>query len=48
MDVISVFSRGGHNFDRLPRGEGQNMKKNKIWKAQKIIIFKIMGQIPHP
>jgi len=51
-----IFFQGGQNFNRLPRGEGQNMKKqncgkNKIvWaKTQKITIFSNQGggQIKH-
>jgi len=32
-DVISVFSRGGQNFDHFFRGGGQNMKK-KIYRQK--------------
>jgi len=43
-DVISVFSRGGHNFDWLPRGGGKIWKKTILRaKTQKITIFKIRG-----
>jgi len=48
-DVISVCSRGGLNFDRLPR-RGQNMKKqNFVCKNTKITIFQIQGggNAPH-
>jgi len=47
-DVILVFSRGGQNFDRLPR-RGQNMKKTKCCgkKHKKSLFFKIRGgQMP--
>jgi len=43
-DVISVFSRGGANFDRLPRA-GQNMKKTIFVckNTKKSLFFKIRG-----
>jgi len=48
-DVISVFSRGGQNFARLPR-------RGKIWKKQnfvckttkKSLFFKFRGRENHP
>jgi len=43
-DVISVFSREGATFDRLPRGEGQNIKKKLYAKTQKITIFPNQGR----
>jgi len=44
-DVISVFSRGGHIFDRLPRGGGIKYEKyNILWaKTQKSLFSKIRG-----
>jgi len=44
-DVISVFSRGGQNFDRVPRRGGAKYEE-KIFcrqKHKKVTIFQIQG-----
>jgi len=43
------FFTGGHNFDPLPRGRGQNMKNTKFCRRnhQKVTIFQNQGgQMP--
>jgi len=47
-DVILVFSSGGQNFDRLPRGAKNEEKKHVACKNTKVTIFQIQGgQMPH-
>jgi len=42
-DCISVFSRGGHNFDRLPRGAKYEKNYFCVQKHKKSLFFKIRG-----